>query len=57
MNYSLPTRRMGKTLAMERALAQFLKRHPRAVIARVLTDGEVIYEKPVDGEEITPFLY
>lgn len=48
---------MGKTLAMERALAQFLKRHPRAVIARVLTDGEVIYEKPVDGEEITPFLY
>lgn len=44
--YFAAARRSGKTVAMQKQLATYLKRHPNAVIATV-KDGETRIEKPV----------
>jgi hypothetical protein len=42
---------MGKTEAMRKELAAYLKKHPQAVVAYVGKDGTRI-EKPIDGEVV-----
>jgi len=44
--FILRSRRMGKTLAIEKALSDHIKRNPDLVIAH-FKNGEMIIEKPV----------
>lgn len=44
-------RRMGKTAAMEKSIAEFIKKNPKAVIARCSIKGTIV-EKPVEGEVV-----
>jgi hypothetical protein len=44
-------RRMGKTALMEKELAEYLKKNPKAVIARCSIKGTIV-EKPVEGEVV-----
>lgn len=47
----LNSRHSGKTAAMEREIAAFVKKNPEAVVAR-FRSGELLVEKPVSGEVI-----
>lgn len=43
-------KRMGKTALMEKELAEYLKKNPKAVVARCSIRHGTIVEKPVEGE-------
>lgn len=44
-------KRVGKSAAMQRMLAEYIKQNPKATVARVTPQGTFV-EKPVEGENI-----